>query len=120
MDPLNAEVWQIRVDYAFTLIIDEFISLRIESELDYFDGENTIRINPKITADQAPLLSLHYVAVARLDLTHEGVLTVHFTDGRSIVVKPHSQFESFSLSIRGSGLFIGSVGGDVSYFASEG
>jgi len=119
VDPLNAEIWQIRVDYAFTLIMDEFISLRIESEFDYFDGEKVIRINPEITADQAPLLTLHYVIVTRLDLTRAGVLTVHFADGRSILVKPNSQFESFSLGIRGTGLFIGSVGGEVSYFASD-
>ena len=116
IDPLEAEVTQIRVDYAFTLIIDQLITLRIESDFDYFDGESVIHIDPEIAIEQEPLLSLHKVVVQRLNLSRQGTLTIEFIDRRSITISPNPSFESFSLGISGAGLFIGMVGAEVAHF----
>ena len=117
IDPLQAEVTQIRVDFAFTLIIDQLITLRIESDFAYFDGERVIHVDPEVTIEQEQLLSLHNIVVQRLNLTRKGKLTIEFADRRSISIGPNPSYESFSLGVPGAGLFIGMVGAEVAHFS---
>lgn len=117
IDPLDAEVTQLRIDYAFSLNIDAAIELRIESTLAYFDGHETFTIVPENTAAVTPLLGLAHAPVHRLDLRASGVLSVHFSEGRWLRVESDPSFESFSLNVPREGangaLFVGRPGGGV-------
>jgi hypothetical protein len=123
IDPLNGEVTQLRIDYAFTVVIDAAIELRVESGLAYFDGTATHRIPPEDPPAVAPLLTLTHATATRLDLRDTGILTIEFEDGRRLRVEPDAAFESFSLGVpreaTSGALFIGLIGGGVSAFGAD-
>lgn len=116
VDPLNADVTQILVDFAFSIVIDQEIQLRIETAFEYFDGFEVKNIEPEHTPDQALLLPLFNTLVLRIWFNERtDRVRVDFADGRWIQTSPHPAYESFSLHVPRSttsfgGLFHGTVG----------
>jgi hypothetical protein len=115
-DPLYAEVTQILVDFAFSMVIDQEIHLRVGTQFEYFDGSTVRKIEPERTPDQAPLLSLFNTVVLRIRFEERtDRVLVDFADGRWIQTSPHPAYESFSLHVPRSttpfgGLFHGIPG----------
>lgn len=94
----NQAVTQLRVDFAFTLMIGAHTEIRIEPPFTWGSkgGERTL-IDPERPEALAPLL-LHQVPVSSATVSRRsGHLNLRFADGSSIDVAPHERYESYSI-----------------------
>jgi Family of unknown function (DUF6188) len=71
----NGKVTQIRVDYAFTLVLEAWISIRIETSFSYGPAGGARQFEPSDAAGLAPLLGLHQATVTSAEIRKDGRLT---------------------------------------------
>lgn len=91
-------VTQLRVDYAFTLVIDSRIEIRIETEFSYGVSGTEQRFDPSVSAALAPLLDRHQAKVTAVEIREDGRLHLTFGDDVVLLVEPDDQYEAFTVS----------------------
>lgn len=97
----GAEVIQVRVDYAFSLIVevdDEYATsgvIRINAPLVFDNGSGPVTIDPERAAEVAPLLTLHKAVIASAEAAPDGRLSLRFLDRRTIDVESTDEFEAW-------------------------
>ena len=94
------EVDQLRIDYAFTVVISALLEIRIETEFTLTRDGVVTRFEPEDTASLASLLCLHKAVVQSATVSKAGVVRVEFADGRVLTVEPHDQYESCAVHVR--------------------
>ena len=94
----NGKVTQIRVDYAFTLVLESWISIRIETPFSYGPAGDARQFEPSDAAGLAPLLGLHQATVTSAEIRKDGRLTMAFADGGELVVPPDERYEAFTVT----------------------
>ncbi len=100
----GGEVTQVRIDYAFGLIIETYderrasTSIRIGSPFEYVQDGVTLRVDPEQTEQLAPLLTLHKAGVNEGFAIKDGNLVLRFDGGREIRVAPNEQYEAWEAS----------------------
>lgn len=115
---VGCSVTEIRVDYAFTLILDDSWMLRIECPLVVTSGssEPTV-VDPSPDPDvMGPLLSLLGSRVSDARATADGALSLSFSTGVSIDVPVDPDFEAWILVADNGEQLIALPGGDTAYF----
>lgn len=94
--PVGAgEVTQVRVDYAFSLVIETWLSLRIEGRFTLERGGQVEEYDPSDTASLGPLVVLHKAVVSEALARKDGRLSVRFADGSILTVPPDDHYEAF-------------------------
>ncbi len=91
---VDGTVTQIRVDYAFTLVIDHY-SIRINTPFTFSRGDDHSKHDPEDPGTLAPLLTLHQATLREGVLSKDGVLTLSFRDGTTLTVPPNDQYEAW-------------------------
>jgi hypothetical protein len=94
----DGRVTQIRIDYAFTLVLESWIGIRIETSFAYGIGDDSRRFEPSDASGMAPLLALHQSAVTSAEIRKDGRLTLVFADGAVLVVLPDERYEAFTVA----------------------
>jgi Family of unknown function (DUF6188) len=117
----EGRVTQIRIDYAFTLVLESWIEIRIETSFAYGIGDDTQRFEPSDAPGLAPLLALHQSAVISAEIRKDGRLTLVFADGAVLVVLPDERYEAFTVAgslppIRRGFHFVAIPGGGLARF----
>jgi hypothetical protein len=117
----DGTVTQIRIDYAFTLVLEAWIDIRIETPFTYGAGDDTRRFEPADAPAMAPLLALHQSAVTSAEIRKDGRLTLVFADGAVLMVPPDEQYEAFTVagslpSLRRGFHFVAIPGGGLARF----
>lgn len=95
------EVDQLRIDYAFTLVISGLVEIRIGTEFAMGSADGEVVYDPEDTASLGPLLTLHKAEVSSVTVSKAGVVRVEFVDGRMLRVEPHEQYESCAVNLNG-------------------
>jgi hypothetical protein len=91
-------VTQIRIDHAFTLLVESWLAIRISTRFTYGPPGDPRWFEPSDAARLAPLLTLHQATVTSAEIQKDGQLTVVFTDGAVLSVLPDDQFEAFTVT----------------------
>jgi hypothetical protein len=87
-------VTQIRIDYAFTLVIDHY-SIRINTPFTVSRGEEHSTYDPEAPETLAPLLGLHRAILREGVLRKDGLLRLSFRDGTTLTVSPDDRYEAW-------------------------
>ncbi|HEY9410155.1 MAG TPA: DUF6188 family protein [Jiangellaceae bacterium] len=96
------EVDQLRIDFAFTLIISTLLEIRIETAFTVgFDGVDVV-YDPENTTSLGPLLDLHNVRVLSASVSKAGTVQIVFEDGRVLRVEPDDHYEACSVQLLSS------------------
>lgn len=91
----GGEVTQVRVDFAFGLMIEAWLSIRIEGRFSLERGGMVHEYDPADTASLGPLVVLHKSVVSEALARKDGRLTIRFADGTILIVPPGDQYEAF-------------------------
>ncbi len=97
----GGEVTQVRIDYAFGLVIETYddrhasTSVRISTRFDFERDGVVVSIDPEQTADLAPLIMLHKAIVDEGYAVKDGHLVLRFVNAGEIRVAPHEQYEAW-------------------------
>ena len=100
----GGEVTQVRIDFAFGLVIETFddrsavTNVRISTTFEYTDQAGTRSFDPERTAELASLITLHKAVVEEGHAVKDGHLVLRFSDGRSITAGPHDQYEAWDVT----------------------
>jgi hypothetical protein len=100
----GGEVTQVRIDYAFGLVIETYddrrasTHVRISSAFDFETAGRTLRIDPERTAEMAPLLSLHKAIVEEAFAIKDGHLVIGLGSAGVIRVAPDDKYEAWAVS----------------------
>ena len=94
----EGKVTQLRVDFAFTLIVESWIEIRIETPFSYGAAGDARQFEPSDSRSLAPLLGLHQSTVTSAEIGKDGRLTVAFADGGELVVPPDEHYEAFTVT----------------------
>lgn len=94
----EGKITQLRIDYAFTFVLDQWIEIRIETPFSYGAEGARHQFEPSDAPGLAPLLGLHQATVTSAEIRKDGRLTVAFADGCALVVLPDEQYEAFTVS----------------------
>lgn len=101
---VGGEVTQVRIDYAFGLMIDTFgdadpmtVMLRINTPFTFHSSTSSITVDPEHTAAAGALATLHKAVVVDAIAMRTGDLVVRFADGSAIEVPPHDQYEAWEV-----------------------
>jgi hypothetical protein len=97
------EVDQLRIDFAFTLVISTLLEIRIETGFAVTSAGVEALFDPEDTRSLGPLLDLHRVGVLAVTLSKAGTLRVEFQDGRSLRVEPDDRYEACAVRVRTPG-----------------
>lgn len=114
-------VTQLRVDYAFTLMLDSWIVIRIESPFTYGPEGGVQRFAPSDAPGLAPLLGLHQATVTSAEIRKDGRLSLAFANGAVLEVLPDERYEAFTVTgtlppIRRGFNFVAIPGGGLARF----
>ncbi|MEU7920734.1 DUF6188 family protein [Micromonospora zamorensis] len=91
-------VTQLRIDFAFTLIVEARIEIRIETEFSYGAPGGESRFDPSTSTSLAPLLDRHQAQITAAEISKDGRLTLTFADDAVLVVEPDDQYEAFTVT----------------------
>ncbi|MCW2875904.1 MAG: hypothetical protein JWQ95_4 [Sphaerisporangium sp.] len=91
---VDGTVTQIRVDYAFTLVMDHY-SIRISTPFSLSRGDEHSRHDPEVPETLAPLLELHQATLREGVLMKDGLLVLSFHDGTTLTVLPDERYEAW-------------------------
>ena len=94
----DGKVTQIQVDYAFTLVLESWISVRIETPFSYGPAGAARQFEPSDAPGLAPLLGLHQATVTSAEISKDGSLTMAFADGGELFVPPDERYEAFTVT----------------------
>jgi hypothetical protein len=94
---------QLRVDFAFTLVISTVLEIRIETAFSVTSAGVEVVFDPEDTRSLGPLLDLHEAGVLAATLSKTGTLRVEFQDGRSLRVEPDDRYEACTVQLRAPG-----------------
>jgi Family of unknown function (DUF6188) len=94
----DGKVTQIQVDYAFTLVLDSWISIRIETSFSYGAAGAERQFEPSDAPGLAPLLDLHQATVTSAEIAKDGSLTMASADGGELLVPPDERYEAFTVT----------------------
>ncbi|MEU8112811.1 DUF6188 family protein [Micromonospora sp. NPDC048947] len=117
-------VTQLRIDFAFTLIVESWIEIRIETEFSYGTPGAESRFDPSTSTGLAPLLDRHQAQMTAAEIRKDGRLTLTFADDAVLVVEPDDQYEAFTVTsmpppgFRGF-RFVAVPGGGLAHWAAE-
>jgi hypothetical protein len=117
----EGKVTQLRIDYGFTLLLDSWIEIRIETPFTYGPQGGMQRFEPSDAPGLAPLLQLHQAAITSAEIRNDGRLRLAFTDGAMLVVPPDERYEAFKVTgsrppIRRGFSFVAIPGGGLARF----
>ncbi|WP_327031680.1 DUF6188 family protein [Micromonospora ureilytica] len=91
-------VTQLRIDFAFTLIVESWIEIRIETEFSYGAPGAESRFDPSTSTGLVPLLDRHQAQITAAEICKDGRLTLTFADDAVLVVEPDDQYEAFTVT----------------------
>lgn len=116
--PGDGQVTQLRVDYAFTLVLADGVAARLEEPfLLTIGGADQVRVPPgEVVGEVAAALPLFNMTVERITVERGGVLRFQFVEGVQIVVPVNEQYENWNLFVPEVGSWFGLPGGDVAFF----
>jgi Family of unknown function (DUF6188) len=117
----EGKVTQLRVDFAFTLVLEARIEVRIEAPFSYGAAGDARLYEPSDSRGLAPLLGLHQATVTSAEIGKDGTLTMAFTGGGQLVVPPDERYEAFTVAgslpaARGGFSFVALPGGGLARF----
>ena len=88
-----------RVDYAFGLLIESWIEIRIATSFTYGTQEDRHQFEPSDAVALGPLLRLHQMtAVTSAEIRKDGHLAMVFADGAVLMVAPDERYEAFTIT----------------------
>jgi len=90
-------VTQIRIDFAFTLVLESWIEIRIETGFSYGPPGAGRHFDPADPMALAPLLGLHQAVVTAAKIRKDGRLTIAFA-GAVLEVGPDERYEAFQVA----------------------
>lgn len=90
-------VTQLRFDPTFTFTVDARVDVTIETPFEFARPSGKLMLEPENTLALAPLLGLHGAVISNASATRDGILTVHFANGTSLVVQPHDSYEAWNV-----------------------
>lgn len=91
-------VTQLRIDFAFSLTIEQWIHIRIETPFVLERDGLAATYDPEQWSTLGPLLQLHQAVVREAEVRKDGWLRLRFADGATLTVEPDERFEAFSVS----------------------
>jgi len=91
-------VTQLRIDAAFTLVMESWIVFRIEAAFSYGRDGAQRTFDPSDSAGLAPLLKLYRAVVTSAEIRKDGQLTLRFADGGALVVTSDEDYEAFNVT----------------------
>lgn len=94
----DGKVTQIRIDQAFTLLVESWIEIRIEAPFTYGSDGSIQRFDPSETSGLAPLLKLYQATVTSAEIRKDGRLTLAFADGAALSALPDPRYEAFTVA----------------------
>jgi hypothetical protein len=94
----DGKVTQLKVDHAFTLVLESWIEIRIETRFSYGAAGDARQFEPSDALGLAPLLGLHRATVISAEVRKDGRLTLVFADGRELAVPPDERYEAFTVT----------------------
>jgi hypothetical protein len=94
----DGKVTQLRIDYAFGLVVEQWIDIRIETSFSYGQPGDEHHFDPSDSAGLAPLVGLHQATVTSAEIRKDGRLTVVFADGAVLQVLPDDKYEAFTVN----------------------
>jgi hypothetical protein len=94
----DGKVTQLKIDYAFTLVLESWIEIRIETPFSYGPAGDARQFEPSDAPGLAPLLGLHQATVTCAEVRKDGRLTVAFADGCELAVPPDDRYEAFTVT----------------------
>ena len=94
----EGKVTQLRIDYGFTLLVDSWIEIRIETAFTYGMEDGVRRFEPSDASGLAPLLRLHQATVTSAEIRKDGRLAVAFADGAVLEVLADERYEAFRVT----------------------
>lgn len=94
----EGKVTQLRIDYAFTVVLESWIEIRIETPFSYGPAGDVRQFEPSDGRCLSPLLGLHQAIVTSAEIRKDGRLTLAFADGRELVVPPDERYEAFTVT----------------------
>jgi hypothetical protein len=114
---------QLRIDFAFTLVISTLLEIRIETAFSVISAGVEVVFDPEDARSLRPLLDLHEVGVLAATVSKAGPVRVEFQDGRSLRVQPDDRYEACAVRLRAPGggrrvEFIVLPGGGLAEFGS--
>lgn len=114
-------VTQIRIDFAFTVVLESWIEIRIETAFSFGPPGAGRRFEPSEATALAPLLGLHQAVVAAAQIRKDGRLTLTFADGAVLEVGPDERYEAFHVAgslppVRRGFRFVALPGGGLARF----
>jgi hypothetical protein len=93
----NGVVTQLRIDFAFTLMIEAWLEIRIQTAFVYGIAGNIRPFDPEQAPALAPLLDRHQARVTVAEIRPEGRLSLTFADQAVLTVEPDDRHEAFSV-----------------------
>jgi hypothetical protein len=116
----DGTVTQLRFDFAFTLVIDQGLDIRIESPFIFREpNASQTLLAPEHNGTLGSLLRLHQAKVVRADALRVGQLEIDFEDGSAIVVEPDGNFENFNVRTPDGEMLIGLPSGGIARFPAK-
>lgn len=113
----DGTVTQLRFDFAFTVVIDAGIDIRIELPFVFTEpNASKVVLDPERNATLGALLRLHQAVVVRADVLRVGQLEIDFEDGSTIIVEPQGHYESFNVTTPNGEMLVGLASGSVAHF----
>jgi Family of unknown function (DUF6188) len=117
----DGKVTQLRIDFAFTLVLESWIEIRIGTPFSYGAAGKGRQFEPSDSPGLAPLLGLHQATVTSAEIGKEGRLTVAFADGSQLIVPPDQRYEAFTVTgalppVRRGFSFVALPGGGLARF----
>lgn len=97
------EVDQLRIDFAFTLVVSTLLEIRIETAFSVTSAGVDVVFDPENTRSLGPLLDLHKMRVVAATLSKAGTVRVEFQDGRLLRVEPDGRYEACAVRLRAPG-----------------
>ena len=94
----EGKVTQLRIDYGFTLLLDSWIEIRIETPFTYGLAGGVRRFEHSDASGLGPLLGLHQATVTSAEIRKDGRLAVAFADGAVLEVLPDERYEAFTVT----------------------
>lgn len=120
MIEVQSTVTQVRFDYAMSLVFDDDAVLRIETKFRLSGQRGQLLIDPSNTGDSGPsLVALFMATVEAVEIDHAGLLRLHLSERRELVIEADAQFEAWSVVERTGAQTVCLPGGTLSRFAGH-
>lgn len=87
----------LQIDFAFTLVIEAWLQIRIETAFSYGTAGSERRFDPEDTRSLAPLLDRHQARVVAAEIGNGGRLSLVFQDEMVLTVEPDDRYEAFNV-----------------------